>query len=68
MRNNLARGTANEEPDSSADLWNQILYLDPDFERMQTNPRNGDHAAIIAVLFILILMFVVVWSLHGRGL
>ena len=68
MRRNLVRNAGNEEPGSSADLWNEIRYLDPDLEHIETNSGNSDREAIIAVLFILFLMFFVGWSFHIRGL
>ena len=68
MRRNQVTNATNEEPGSSADLWNEIRYLDPDLEGVETNSGNSDHAAIIAFVFILFLMFVVDWSLHVRGL
>lgn len=68
MRRNLVRNAGNEEPGSSEDLWNEIRYLDPDLERVERSSGNSDHAAIIALVFILFLMFVVDWSLHVRGL
>jgi hypothetical protein len=57
MRKNLARNATNDEPGNSADLWNEIRYLDPDFQRAERDQRSSvGMAFIIAFLFGLLLI------------
>ena len=57
MRKNVARNATNDEPGNSADLWNEIQYLDPDLQRAARDQRAGEGTAvIIAILFGLLLM------------
>ena len=53
MRKNMARSAISEEPPgNSADLWNEIHYLDPDLPRAETDQKSSDGMAIIiAILF-----------------
>ena len=57
MRKNLAKNATNDEPGNSANLWNEIHYLDPDLQHAERDQRSSDGIAIIiAFLFGLLLI------------
>jgi hypothetical protein len=62
-RQNLQKRAIDEEIISSEEVWETIRYLDPDLGR-----KKGDLIGIIALLWVVALLFVIGLALHQRGL
>lgn len=62
-RHNLQKRAIDEDVISSEEVWETIRYLDPDLGR-----KKGDLIGIIALLWVVALLFVIGLALHQRGL
>jgi hypothetical protein len=62
-RNNEQRAANHSEIISDREIWSAIRYLDPESDR-----REGDIAATVAIVAIICIVCVVLVLFHFRGL